>query len=626
SRVYSKIDLRSGYHQLRVREEDILKTTFRTRYGHYEFQVQFLGYVIDSEGIHVDPTMIELIKDWASPKTPTKIRQFLGLAGYYRRFIEGKANVMADALSRKERSKLLRVRALVVTIRLNLPKKILSAQLEARKEESFVTEDLHEDDTLEKLTRQYLKEVVSRHGVPVSIISDYDGRFTSHFWKSLNKALETVTYRLELSEQLSRVHSTFHVSNLKKCLADEPLAIPLDEIQIDEKPTSLKNLRGPEFTWEHEDQMQKKRRSLCFVLEIVMNVTPPDAKSDVALFGGVTFDATATFVVVIHGVRRCWRRGVTTGAGPEALKADVRSESMLPFIRGDVDACANGEVDGCNTNVRQNRQPRAQRNYVPPVEYVCMGQCSQVCRHCGAMFWLEERFSHSSTRTGPRTTSEVTQATSLLYVPIVPPFVVYGEQGYEAEMKLIDVLGIQSGKDKRYTKNIIKQSRIDFIRKKQNDMRNEYLAGLYDAVMRGDTTDGSDVGSRTILPQCFTGGPRYMYAHYLNALAIFRVHGNPSFFVTFTYNVNWFEIKLYMVSFPELTITNRPDVVDRVFERKVHDYIKFLCNERTFGDVTAILYIFEFQNQGLPHCHLLIWISEATRVQRDEDVDKYISA
>ncbi|GKA09750.1 putative reverse transcriptase domain-containing protein [Tanacetum coccineum] len=51
--------------------------------------VQFLGHIIDSRGIHVDPAKIESIKDWASPKTPTEIRQFLGLAGYYRRFIEG---------------------------------------------------------------------------------------------------------------------------------------------------------------------------------------------------------------------------------------------------------------------------------------------------------------------------------------------------------------------------------------------------------------------------------------------------------------------------------------------------------------------------------------------------------
>ncbi|GKD19701.1 putative reverse transcriptase domain-containing protein [Tanacetum coccineum] len=106
SSVYSKIDQRSGIHQLSVREEDNPKTAFRTRYGHYEFQVmpfgltngpavfmdlmnRFLGHVIDSKGIHVDPAKIESIKDWASPKTPTEIRQFLGLVGYYRRSIEG---------------------------------------------------------------------------------------------------------------------------------------------------------------------------------------------------------------------------------------------------------------------------------------------------------------------------------------------------------------------------------------------------------------------------------------------------------------------------------------------------------------------------------------------------------
>ncbi|GJX38057.1 putative reverse transcriptase domain-containing protein [Tanacetum coccineum] len=125
SSVYSKIDLRSGYHQLRVREEDIPKTAFRTRYGHYEFQVMPFGltnapavfmdlmnrvckpyldkFVIvfiddiliysrneeEHARLHVDPAKIEAVKNWTSPATPTEVRQFLGLAGYYRRFIEG---------------------------------------------------------------------------------------------------------------------------------------------------------------------------------------------------------------------------------------------------------------------------------------------------------------------------------------------------------------------------------------------------------------------------------------------------------------------------------------------------------------------------------------------------------
>ncbi|GJV12200.1 putative reverse transcriptase domain-containing protein [Tanacetum coccineum] len=156
SSVYSKIDLRSDYHQLRVRDEDIPKTAFRIRYGHYEFQVmsfgltntpaefmdlmnrvckpylnkfvivfiddilvysrniekhvnhlriilellkkeklyakfskcdlwvrimQFLGHLIDNQGLHVDPAKIEAVKNWTSPTTPTEIRQFLGLVG-----------------------------------------------------------------------------------------------------------------------------------------------------------------------------------------------------------------------------------------------------------------------------------------------------------------------------------------------------------------------------------------------------------------------------------------------------------------------------------------------------------------------------------------------------------------
>ncbi|GJS97084.1 putative reverse transcriptase domain-containing protein [Tanacetum coccineum] len=102
----------------------------------------------------------------------------------------------------------------------------------------------------------------------------------------------TVAYQLELPDQLSRVHSTFHDSNMKKCLSDEPLAIPLDEIQIDDKLNFIEepveimdrevkclkqrrisivkvrwnSRQGPEFTWEREDQMKKKHRVGCDTL------------------------------------------------------------------------------------------------------------------------------------------------------------------------------------------------------------------------------------------------------------------------------------------------------------------------------------------------------------------------
>ncbi|GJS00878.1 DNA helicase [Tanacetum coccineum] len=151
------------------------------------------------------------------------------------------------------------------------------------------------------------------------------------------------------------------------------------------------------------------------------------------------------------------------------------------------------------------------------------------------------------------------------------------------------------------------QNRLDYILQNQNDIRNEYLSGLYDAIMRGDR-DANDLGTRTILTTSFTGGPRYMYAHYLDALAICRVHGNPSFFITFTCNTKWPEIEEYMEAFPELTTADRADIVDRVFEQKV------------------LLYTIEFQKRGLPHCHSLLWVTPACKVQTDADIDKYISA
>ncbi|KAJ9562454.1 hypothetical protein OSB04_007614 [Centaurea solstitialis] len=144
---FSKIDLRSGYHQLKVRDEDIPKTTFRTRYGHYEFLVMpfgltnapaafmdmmnrvyvgtakkgeiicqvlemrilaskgaILGHMISGEGVSVDPTKIEAVQNWEQPRNASEIRSFLGLAGYYRRFIKdfSKIYVPLTSLTRKD--------------------------------------------------------------------------------------------------------------------------------------------------------------------------------------------------------------------------------------------------------------------------------------------------------------------------------------------------------------------------------------------------------------------------------------------------------------------------------------------------------------------------------------------
>ncbi|GJX92928.1 putative reverse transcriptase domain-containing protein [Tanacetum coccineum] len=588
SQFFSKIDLRFGYHQLRLHEDDIPKNAFRTRYGHFEFtvmpfgltnapaifmdlmnrvcrpyldnfmivfiddiliysktqeehvehlrlvlelfkkekmyakfsmcefwlrEVQFLGHVINGNGIHVDPSKIEAVTNWKAPRTPTEVRSFLGLAGYYRRFIEnfskiaksltiltqksknfdwgevqelafqtlkdklcnapvlalpdgpedfvvycdgsgirlgcvlmqrgkviayasrqlkiheknyttrdlyielfsdyyceiryhpGKANMVADVLSRKERVNPKRVRAMNMILQSSIKDRILAAQKEAVDEfvglqkgldemieqrsdgtlywwlgmkkdiaeyvskcltclkvkaehqrpsgllqqpeipvwkwegiaMDFVTKlprtssghdtiwvivdrltksahflPMREDYKMERLARLYLNEIVARHGVPISIISDRDSRFTSRFWQSMQEALGTrldmsTAYHPQTDGQSERtiqtledmlracvldfggswdVHlllvefsynNSYHSSVRcapfealygRKCRSPIMWAEPVEILEREFKKLKHSRIvivkvqwnskRGLEFTWEREDQMKLK--------------------------------------------------------------------------------------------------------------------------------------------------------------------------------------------------------------------------------------------------------------------------------------------------------------------------------------------------------------------------------
>nr|GEW30168.1 hypothetical protein [Tanacetum cinerariifolium] len=298
-------------------------------------------------------TKIESIKDWASPKIPTKIRQFLGLAGYYRRFIEGFSKIAKSMMKltqkgikfdwgqKEENAFQLIKHKLCSAPILALPEgsedfvvyydashKGLEAQIEALKRENLKNEDvggmIRKDIPKEKLEPRTdgtlclngrswlpchddLRSVImyeshkSKYSIHPGSDKMYQDMKKLYWWPNMKANITTYVSKcltcarvkaehqrpsglLELPQELIRVHHIFHVSNLKKCYADEPLVMPLEGIHVDDKlpfveepveiiEREIKRMkrsrmplvkvhwnshRGPEFIWEREDSFKQK--------------------------------------------------------------------------------------------------------------------------------------------------------------------------------------------------------------------------------------------------------------------------------------------------------------------------------------------------------------------------------
>ncbi|KAK9690274.1 hypothetical protein RND81_09G117500 [Saponaria officinalis] len=127
-----------------------------------------------------------------------------------------------------------------------------------------------------------------------------------------------------------------------------------------------------------------------------------------------------------------------------------------------------------------------------------------------------------------------------------------------------------------------------------------------------------------ILPPTFLGGPRDMKKRYLNAMSLVQKYGKPDLFVTMTCNAAWPEIKQELAH-GEIA-QNRPDLVARVFRAKLLALKKLIMEQHVFGEVSALIYVVEFQKRGLPHAHFLIILKPAYKLKAPEDFDKFVRA
>jgi hypothetical protein len=132
---------------------------------------------------------------------------------------------------------------------------------------------------------------------------------------------------------------------------------------------------------------------------------------------------------------------------------------------------------------------------------------------------------------------------------------------------------------------MIEAQRLSYIRENQDKIRSDLLCGLQEALETGDILPSS-VGKSVILPDSFTGGPRYMFNNCQDAMGICKRFGYPDLFITVTCNSNWSEIRDFVTE-RGLTASDRPDIVCRVFKLKLDEMMSDFKKKEIFGKVIA---------------------------------------
>ncbi len=167
------------------------------------------------------------------------------------------------------------------------------------------------------------------------------------------------------------------------------------------------------------------------------------------------------------------------------------------------------------------------------------------------------------------------------------------------------------------------RSKLTWIKSKQVVFRADVYKGLSDATSY--VSDLSQVGTQFILPSSFTGGPRFMSGLYQDVMALSRFFGKSTLFITFTANPRWNEITDELLF--NQSISDRPDLVARVFNLKCRELLADLKKRNVFGTYKAIVRTIEYQKRGLPHVHILLFLDNTNhRFDAPEKIDCIISA